>query len=178
MLAVGLAVASVDSARRIADASAHEQQVAEGTGDPGWLDAARRRGRDAARHRRPALDRDRADDLLEPLDRRRRPPPPGDDAVPARSRARSSIGDDGVLRTRDGAPLERPLVVAPTTLTLAGEKVAERPAGTSETPGLVAWRPDGDVRAVLRTDGFLPNGDFTGTRDGHGLRRAGQGRST
>ncbi len=32
----------------------------------------------------------------------------------------------------------------------------------SETPGLVAWRPDGPVRVVLRTAGFLPNGDFTG----------------
>jgi uncharacterized oxidoreductase len=45
--------------------------------------------------------------------------------------------------TADGAPLERPLVVASSTLTLAGEQVAERPAGDSETYGLAAWRPDG-----------------------------------
>ena len=72
------------------------------------------------------------------------------------------IHDDGVLRMLDGAPLRRRVVVAPTTLVLTGEKVAERQAGTSEAPGLVAWRQDGEVRAVLRTAGFLPNGDFSG----------------
>ena len=72
------------------------------------------------------------------------------------------LPDDGILRTRDGRPLTRAVVVAPSTLTLAGEKVAERPAGLSETPGLAAWRQDGPVRVVLRTAGFLPNGDFSG----------------
>ncbi len=40
VVAVGLTVASVDSARRIVDASAHEQRAAEGSIDADWLDAA------------------------------------------------------------------------------------------------------------------------------------------
>ena len=27
----------------------------------------------------------------------------------------------------------------------------------------MAWRPDSPVRVALRTEGFLPNGDFSGT---------------
>ncbi len=53
--------------------------------------------------------------------------------------------------------------MAPSTLTLAGEKVAERQAGDSEAYGLAAWRPVEPVRVVLGTEGFLPNGDFSGT---------------
>ena len=40
VVALGLTVASVDSARRIADASAREQRAAEGSIDADWLDAA------------------------------------------------------------------------------------------------------------------------------------------
>ena len=46
---------------------------------------------------------------------------------------------------------------------LAGEKVAERPAGDSETYGLAVWRPDVPVRVLRRVDGLLPNGDFGGS---------------
>ena len=73
------------------------------------------------------------------------------------------LGDDGVLRTSTGDALRRPIVVAPSTFALAGEKVAERPAGDSETYGLTAWRPDVPVRVLRRADGFLPNGDFGGS---------------
>ena len=158
---VGLAAASVDSGRRNADASAHEERAAVGSAAPSWIDDA---GLDGATL---VLSGDRLwtatartifwnrgiDDVVRvaPVTV---PFPPVTGAV--------DIDDTGVLRSPDGAPLERPLVVASSTLTLAGEKVAEHPAGDSETYGLAAWRPDGPVRVTLRKDGFLPNGDFGG----------------
>ncbi len=161
VVAVGLVVASVDSARRIADASSHEQRAAEGTTGLDWLDAARvgdatllvSGDRLWTATARTIFWNRRIRDVLR-VDPATTPFPPVAPAV--------ELPDDGVLRTRDGRPLERPVVVAPSTLTLAGEKVAERPAGLSETPGLAAWSQDGPVRVVLRTAGFLPNGDFSG----------------
>jgi hypothetical protein len=73
------------------------------------------------------------------------------------------LGEDGVLRTGDGEPLHRAVVVAPSTIVLAGEKLAERAAGDSETYGLAAWRPEEPVRVERKIDGLLPNGDFGGT---------------
>ena len=161
LLAVGLTLASVDSALRISDASAHEQQVADGAERPDWLDAA------GVGDATLLLTGDRLwtatartlfwnrsiDDVVRVL--------PASTPFPPVTRA-VRIGDEGVVRTLDGEPLRRSVVVTPSTVQLAGEKVAERQAGTSEAPGLVAWRPDGDVRVVLRTGGFLPNGDFSG----------------
>ena len=72
------------------------------------------------------------------------------------------LGEDGLLRDADGDSVERGLVVAPTTYTLDAEKVAERPAGDSETYGLAVWRVDGPIRVLTTIDGFLPNGDFGG----------------
>jgi hypothetical protein len=71
------------------------------------------------------------------------------------------LGEDGVLRTADGTTLHREVVVAPSTVVLAGQRVAERPAGDSEQPALTAWRPEGPLRVIRRVDGLLPNGDFT-----------------
>jgi hypothetical protein len=73
------------------------------------------------------------------------------------------IGPDGALSDAFGTQLERPLVVTPSTITLVGTEVAARAAGNSEAYGLVAWRPEQPVRVALRTEGFLPNGDFSGT---------------
>ena len=73
------------------------------------------------------------------------------------------VGEDGVLRTTDGETLRRDLVVTPSTFVLAGESLAERPAGDSETHGLTTWRPEAPLRVSRRVDGLLPNGDFTGT---------------
>ncbi len=157
-----LALVSVDSGRRIADASAHEQRVSIGSAPATWLD-------DAGLDDVSLLDTgdrlwtatartvfwNRAIDEVLRLEPATAPFPPV--ATPV------GIESNGVLRTATGATLDRPLVAAPSTLTLAGEKVAERPAGDSEAYGLAAWRPDGPVRVVLRTEGFLPNGDFTGT---------------
>ena len=50
------------------------------------------------------------------------------------------VGDDGVVRTADGGTLDRQVVVAPSTVVLAGEKVAERGVDDSEAHGLTAWR--------------------------------------
>ena len=161
VLAVGLATASADSARRIADQSSHEQRVAEGTAPPGWLDAADvgdatlvdTGDRLWTATARTIFWNRSIDDVVHLLPATS-PFPPVTPAV--------RIGADGILRTLDGAPLRRRVVVAPKPLVFAGEKVAEHQAGTSEAPGLVAWRQDGDIRAVLRTGGFLPNGDFSG----------------
>jgi len=159
---VALALLSVDSGRRIADASAHEQRVAVGSDPPGWLDAAHLDGATllitgdrlwTANARTIFWNRgiERAV-VLAPVTT---PFPPVVDAV--------TLEQDGVLRTASGATLDRPLVVAPSTVTLVGEKVAERQAGDSEAYGLAAWRPQQPVRIEVRTEGFLPNGDFSGT---------------
>lgn len=159
---LGLGAVSVDSGRRIADASEHEQRAAVGSASPAWIEEA---GLDGATL---LLSGDRLwtasartlfwnrgiDDAvrLAGLDV---PFPPATPEV--------EIAPDGSVRVAGGSPLERPLVVASSTLTLAGEKVAERPAGDSETYGLAAWRSEGPVRVLRRTEGFLPNGDFGGT---------------
>ena len=161
-VAVGLALLSVDSGRRIADRSAHEALVGTGSAPPGWLD-------DAGVRRATLLltgDRlwtatartvfwNRAIDEAIRIAPLTVPFPPVTSSV--------EVGDDGVLHRADGSPLERDVLVAPTTVTLEGEKLVERPAGDSETYGLTAWRTDGPARMLLRTSGFLPNGDFTGT---------------
>jgi len=157
---VGLALLSVDSGRRIADASAHEERVAIGSGPPSWIDDS---GLDdvtllvtgdrlwTATARTIFWNRGIVHAaLLTPLTT---PFPPVVTDV--------GIGPDGVLHTAAG-PLERTLVATPSTVTLAGETVAARPAGDSEAAGLTVWRPEEPVRIVLRTEGLLPNGDFTG----------------
>jgi hypothetical protein len=158
---VGLVLASVDSGRRIADASEHEERVGVGSAPPSWIDDAGLQGAtflatgdrlwtSTARTifwNRGIRDVVRVVPATMPF-------PPATPSV--------EVADDGTLITAAGTPLERSLVVAPSTFTLAGEKVAERPAGDSEANGLAAWRIDGPVRILLRTDGFLPNGDFTG----------------
>jgi hypothetical protein len=159
---LGLGLLSIDSGRRIDAASANEQRVAIGsepaewidgagldgatlllTGDQLWTSTARtifwNRGVEAALRIAPATV----------------PFPP---VTPS-----ADIGPDGVLRTPDGIEVERPLVVAPSTITLAGERLGGRAIGDSETYALTTWRPERPVRVVLRTTGFLPNGDFTGT---------------
>ena len=145
---------------RIADASAHEQRAAIGSAPPAWLDTA---SLDDAtmlvtgdriwtsvartvfwnRAVRGVL-------RVEPADV---PFPPDVPSV--------AVGEDGVLRTADGDPVDRPVVVAPDTMTLAGEQIGERPQGDSDAPGLVTWRTEEPVRVVLQRAGFLPNGDFT-----------------
>jgi hypothetical protein len=161
VVAAGLVVVSADTARRIADASAHEQRATTGSAPAAWLDDAHlgdatllvtgdRIWTSVARSvfwNRSVTDILRVAPASLPF-------PPVTPSV--------ELGDDGVLRTTDGAELHRPLVVAPETVTLAGDPVASRPAGDSEVPGLVAWRPEEPVRVVLRRDGFMPNGDFSG----------------
>lgn len=164
MVAVGagLALLSVDSGRRIADASAHEQRVAIGSAPASWLD-------DAGVHDATLLltgDQlwtttartifwDRGIDEAIRIAPETTPFPPATASV--------DIGPDGVLLRADGSPLVRETVVAPSTFTLAGDRVVERQAGDSEAQGFVAWRTNGPVRVILRREGFLPNGDFTGT---------------
>jgi 4-amino-4-deoxy-L-arabinose transferase-like glycosyltransferase len=161
LVAAGLALVSADTARRIDDASAHEQRVTMGSAPGGWLDDAHlgnatmlvtgdRVWTSVARSvfwNRSVREVLRVAPVTTPF-------PPTTASV--------SLGDDGVLRGADGDGLERALVVAPATLTLAGDLLATRPAGDSEVPGLVAWRPEEPLRIVMRRDGFMPNGDFSG----------------
>ncbi len=161
LVGVGLLLVSADTARRIDDASAHEQRAAMGSGPPGWLDDAHlgdatllvtgdRVWTSVAR----SVFWNRSMREILRVAPASLPFPPVTASV--------EVGDDGVLRTADGAEVDRPMVVAPETMTLAGDPVASRPAGDSEVAGLVAWRPEEPVRVVLRRDGFMPNGDFSG----------------
>jgi hypothetical protein len=158
---VGLALLSVDSGRRIADASAHEQRVALGSEPPSWLDDAGVRdatllltGDQLWTTTARTIFWNRAIDEAIRVAPETTPFPPLTASV--------DIGPDGVLRTADGSPLDRDVVVTPSTFTLAGDRIAERQVGDSEAQGFVAWRTNGPVRVVLRREGFLPNGDFTG----------------
>jgi hypothetical protein len=162
VVGTGLVLVSADTARRIDDTSAHEQRVTMGSGPSTWLDDAglgeatmlvtgdRIWTSDARtvfwnRSIREVL---RVSPAIAPV-------PPSTVSV--------ELGDDGILRTPDGAELARPLIVAPDTVTLAGDAVAARPAGDSEVPGLTAWRPEVPVRVEMRRDGLRPNGDFSGS---------------
>jgi hypothetical protein len=161
VVGVGLVFASIDSGRRIADASEHEERVGVGSAPPSWIDDAGLHGATflatgdrlwTSTARTIFWNRGIRDVVrLVPATT---PFPPVTPSV--------EVADDGTLITAAGTPLERSLVVAPSTFTLAGEKVAERQVGDSEANGLAAWRIDGPVRILLRSDGFLPNGDFTG----------------
>ncbi len=161
VVAVGLVLVSVDSARSVADASEHENRVAIGSSSPSWLDDA---GVSDATllvtgdRLWTAVTRtifwNRAVREVIRIDPATIPFPPGTPAV--------EVDKDGFLRAGDGSTLERDVVVAPSTLTLAGEKLAERGVEDSETHGLAAWRPTSPVGLAIAEEGFLPNGDFTG----------------
>jgi hypothetical protein len=162
VVGVGLALLSVDAGRRIADASAHEERVAIGSDAPSWLDDAGLRDATllvtgdrlwTATARTIFWNRGIVEAIrLAPATV---PFPPVTGSV--------GVGPDGTLETASGAALDRSVVVTPSTITLVGSQLAARPAGDSEAYGLVAWRPEPPVRIALRTEGFLPNGDFTGT---------------
>lgn len=155
----GLALISIDSGRRVADASERENRVAIGSAPPSWIDGA---GLDDVTLLATA-DRlwtgtartifwNRAIDEVVRVVPAKTPFPPVSPSV--------ELAEDGHLRDAAETPLNRQVVVAPTTMTLAGEKLVERPAGDSETYGLAAWRTDGPVRILTSIDGFFPNGDF------------------
>jgi hypothetical protein len=159
VVGIGLALVSAETARLIRDASAHEDRAALGSASPGWLDDA---GIDDATLLVTG-DRiwtsvartvfwNRAVREVVRIPPAEVPFPPDTLAV--------SVGEDGVLRTEDGNPLDRRVVVAPDTLALAGEPLLSRPQGDSDVPGLIAWRVEPPARVVLRRVGFLPNGDF------------------
>ena len=162
VVGAGLALVSVDTARRIADASEHEQRVTLGSAPPSWLDEASVEDatmlvtgdRVWTSIARTVFWNTSVQEVLRAA--------PATAPFPPET-ASVEVGDDGVVRTVDGAELERTLVVAPETVVLAGEALAARLAGDAEVPGLVAWRPEEPVRVVLRRDGFMPNGDFTGS---------------
>ncbi len=162
VVGVGLVLLSIDAGDRIAEASAHEERVAIGSESATWLDD------DGLDHATLLVTGDRLwtatartifwnrgiDEVVR-LAPATLPFPPVTASV--------GIGPDGTLADRLGVELERPLVVTPSTITLVGTEVAARAAGESEAYGLTVWRPDRPVRVALRTEGFLPNGDFSGT---------------
>jgi 4-amino-4-deoxy-L-arabinose transferase-like glycosyltransferase len=161
VVAVGLVLASADSGRRIARASEHEDRVSMGSSPGGWLDDDGLKDTTllvtgdrlwTATARTIFWNRAIAEVLR--VANATLPFPPVTPAV--------ELGDDGVLRTADGGTLDRQIVVAPSTVVLAGEKVAERGVDNSETYGLTAWRAASPVRVLRRIEGLLPNGDFSG----------------
>lgn len=162
VVALGLILLSVDSGRRIVDESAHEDRVANGSGEATWLDDT------GLRDATLLVTSDRLwtawartlfwnDEIRDAVGFR-----PGASPFPPILPV-VEPDEDGTLRTGDGRVLRRSLVVASTTFALDGEKLAERPVGDSETPGVAAWRVAGPVRVASYREGFQPNGDFSGT---------------
>ena len=161
VVGVGLALVSVDAARSIADASKHENRVLIGSAPPAWIDDAGL-GKTTLLVTGDRLWTSVARTLFwnRRIDEVLRVPPatlPFPSATPE-----VDVGDDGVLRTQDGETVDSDVIVAPSAITLAGERLADRPVGDSETHGLIAWKPEIPARVSLRVDGLLPNGDFTG----------------
>jgi hypothetical protein len=68
---------------------------------------------------------------------------------------------DGLLLDLSGRPVETPYVVAPTTMTFAGERVEQIAQENIDRAGLALWRVRPPARLATKTDGVLPNGDFT-----------------
>jgi hypothetical protein len=161
VVGVGLALASADSGHRVADASEHEDRVSMGSAPGGWLDddgvddaALLVTGDSLWTSTARTVFWNRAIAEVLRVAPATLPFPPVTPSV--------DVGDDGVVRTADGGTLDRQVVVAPSTVVLAGEKVAERGVDDSESYGLTAWRTDSPVRIKRRIEGLLPNGDFSG----------------
>jgi hypothetical protein len=71
---------------------------------------------------------------------------------------------DGHLVTRAGEELAAAYVTAPSTVTLAGERVATVPP-SHDQPGVGLWRTETPVRLTQRIVGLRPNGDlYTGEK--------------
>ncbi|MBA3244379.1 MAG: glycosyltransferase family 39 protein [Actinobacteria bacterium] len=66
---------------------------------------------------------------------------------------------DGRLATAS-EPAEAPAVIAPTSVTLVGDRVAEIRQQGLLAAGLVLWRPESPVRVAEVTTGVLANGDI------------------
>jgi hypothetical protein len=70
-----------------------------------------------------------------------------------------AVRRDGALTDASGAEVSAPWAVAPTTVALAGERVAVSPP-TELAPGSGVWRVAEPLRVISRTSGFSPIGDF------------------
>ena len=170
-LGVGLALASVDSGRCVAEASEHEGRWSMGSAPGAWLDDGGLEDTTllvtgdrlwTSTARTVFWNRAIADVLL-------RPRPRG--AVPAGRRRRSRSATTACSGRRTASRSTARTWSAPSTVVLAGEKIAERGVDNSETPGLTAWRPDGDLLRVLRRiDGLLPERRLQRPCADHGLR--------
>jgi hypothetical protein len=70
------------------------------------------------------------------------------------------VDDDGLLRAPDGSVLAAPYLLSPSTVSVAGELVAQRLDPVAQTPGWRLWRAEQPPRITTRVVGALPNGDF------------------
>ncbi|MCP9485898.1 MAG: glycosyltransferase family 39 protein [Gaiellaceae bacterium MAG52_C11] len=66
---------------------------------------------------------------------------------------------NGRIASAEG-PLDAPAVIAPTNVTLVGERIAEIRQQGLLAAGLVLWRPEPPTRAATVTTGVLANGDI------------------
>jgi hypothetical protein len=75
----------------------------------------------------------------------------------------TTVDLEGRIRDHHGQTIEAPYVVAPSTVSLTGTRVAET-APTDASHGLSLWHTRRTpITLATRTDGVTPNGDFTGT---------------
>jgi Dolichyl-phosphate-mannose-protein mannosyltransferase len=70
--------------------------------------------------------------------------------------------DNGELLDQNGQPLTQHLVLAPSTMTLAGRRLAHHPQGPDE-PGLDLWATPGPPRLLTWTNGALPGAQIGDT---------------
>jgi hypothetical protein len=157
-LGIALVVVSLAAARDVNQLSALEHQHDFGTGDRTWVDDA---GADSAllfdTGEQPSTSIARLafwNRSIRTLVRLEDVP---EQALPEVSVA---VRRDGALTdTASSAEMSAPWAVVPTTVALAGERVAVSPP-TEVAPGSGVWRVTEPLRIISRTSGFSPIGDF------------------
>lgn len=161
IVAVALAGASVVSTRELAQQSTLRQERYF-AGQPQWID-------EATPHRTAYLYSGEPDwdmvwqaifwnESLTGALRLPETPLPG--PVPQRAVAPRF---DGRFFTPAGAPVSRVWIVAPSTTTFRGERVASVAQRDTSQSGLGLWRVAEPLRISTQTRGFLWNGDFAGS---------------
>lgn len=162
LVVAALVAGSVEASRVVTRLSAHEQAAAFGGDDRRWLDAARLGETTLlATGDRPWTADARTIFWNRSVTEILRLPGVSGGVPPAPAQVELDLVT-GYLYDGTGRIVQRGLLVAPASLALVGERVAEAPLGSAQTVPLVVWRVDGPVRVSSRVTGLQPNGDFSG----------------
>ena len=159
LLALALAAVSLTASFEIRERSSTEREITFGGAQPGWIDAG------GARDATLLLTGDRLwpsvwqelfwNDAITRVASLPEAEDPG--VVPL---VVVASGADGRLRTSTGEEIAPNYLVAPSVVTVVGERLAESPA--TEQPGMTLWRTEPPVRLAAHVVGMRPNGDLHG----------------